>query len=110
MRIVQKIDNINGSWNIDEALSLQGRPGKSVVVGVGPVVVVGKNTKRKGLIILNGSSQTITLGFGNIPTIYEGGTLYPGGTFNMNEFDFFTGDVYAVATGPNGLLMIQEFE
>lgn len=110
MRIRQHISNINGTWDIDEPMSLVGKVGKGVILGMSSSVIVVENTKRRGLIIVNGSTGTVTLGFGHEPTLYAGATLYPGGVFNMNEFDFYTGTIYGISSEDDSLVMVQEFE
>jgi len=71
--------------------------------------VVAANASRKGLILVNTSSARISLGFESDAVLDSGVTLYPGGTFNMSEFDFTIGAVNAIASIAASNLSIQEY-
>jgi hypothetical protein len=79
-------------------------------VGVSSGSAVNLNTNRKGLILTNTSSNTISLGFsGNAAVLNSGITLYPGWIWIMDEFNFTTNAIAAIASGASSNLAIQEF-
>lgn len=79
-------------------------------VGVASAQAVASNAARKGLILVNTSVNTISLGFsGNAAVLNSGVTLQAGGTFSMGEYDFTTGQVNAIASVVASNLSIQEF-
>jgi hypothetical protein len=108
-RIIQHIKNITGDWFVSDNVSLTSRSARSVLLGTVSSVVVYENVKRKGLILINGSSNRISLGFGEDAVLDSGIILYPGGVFNMGEEDFYSGTIYGIAAGPDSLLSVQEF-
>lgn len=77
--------------------------------GVSSGKAVNSNSSRKGLVLTNTSSNFISLGFGASAVLYSGITLAPYGIFNMNEYCFYTGDVYAIASAASSNLGIQEY-
>lgn len=108
-RIKQHTTNITGDWTIDDNISLLPKPPVSVLLDVVSSVVVYENVKRKGLILINGSGNRISLGLGVDAILDKGIILYPGGTFNMAEEDFYSGRIYGIAAVADSLLSIQEF-
>lgn len=78
-------------------------------VGVASASLVASNANRKGLIIQNLSANIIYLGLGATAVLNSGITLYPGGVYEMTEFDFATSAVNAIATGASSTVSIQEF-
>jgi hypothetical protein len=108
-KIKQRTTNINGSWEVEDNLSLAPKAPKSILLDVVSMVVVDENIKRKGLIIINGSGDRISLAFGVDAILDKGIILYPGGTFNMGEEDFYSGRIYGIAAIVDSLLAIQEF-
>lgn len=108
-RVRQRTTNIAGDWTVEDNISLSPKAPLSVLVGIVSSVVIYENVKRKGLIVINSSGNTVSLGLGVDATLYKGITLYPGGTFNMAEEDFYAGTIYAIAGAIDSLLSIQEF-
>jgi hypothetical protein len=108
-RIRQRTTNIAGDWIVDDNISLTPKAPISVLVGLTSSIVVYANVQRKGLIVINSSGNTISLGLGTDAVLYKGITLYPGGTFNMAEEDFYSGVIYGIAGAVNSQLSIQEF-
>jgi hypothetical protein len=108
-KVIQHTTNINGSWEVADNLSLSPKAPKSVLLAITSMVVVDENIRRKGLIIINGSGNRISLAFGVDAILDKGIILYPGGTFNMGEEDFYSGTIYGIAAVVDSLLSIQEF-
>lgn len=78
-------------------------------VGVASAQAVASNANRKGLILTNTSVNTISIGLGATAVLNSGITLYPGGSFQMDEFCFDTGAVNAIASAASSNLAVQEF-
>ena len=81
----------------------------AATVGVASAQAVATNSSRKGLILVNTSANRISLGFGATAVLDSGVTLYPGGSFSMGEYDFYTGAVNAIASAASSNLAIQEY-
>lgn len=77
-------------------------------VGTSSAQVVAANANRKGLTLINTSVNTISLGVGATAVLNSGYTLYPGGSFNMDEYCFDTAAVNAIASAAASNLAIQE--
>lgn len=77
-------------------------------VGVASAQVVASNASRKGLILTNTSANTISLGIGSTAVLNSGITLYPGGVWVMDEYNFATGAIDAIASAAASNLAIQE--
>lgn len=108
-RVRQQTTNIRGSWTVEDNVSLSPKPPISVMLGVVSSVVVSEDVQRKGLILINGSGDRISLGLGVNAILDKGIILYPGGVFNMAEEDFYSGVIYGIAAVADSLLSIQEF-
>jgi len=81
-----------------------------VTVGAASGAAVAANSSRKGLILVNTSANTISLGMAGATAVLNSGpTLLPGGVYSMGEFDFSTGAVNAIASAASSNLAIQEF-
>lgn len=80
-------------------------------VGVASTVVVPANANRTGLVLINTSTNYISLAFdGAAAVLYSGVTLSPaGGVFEMDPFIGTTGQVTAIASGASSNLAIQEY-
>lgn len=83
----------------------------TATVGTSSGQVVASNANRKGLIIVNLSSNTISLGLGsNAAVLNSGATLTTlGSVFQMSEYDFTTGAVNAIASAGSSVISIQEY-
>jgi len=79
-------------------------------VGVTSAQALASNSSRKGLILTNTSSGNISLGFGATAVLNSGVTLYPNGTFYMDEYMFSTAAVNAIAANASSNLAIQEWQ
>jgi hypothetical protein len=78
-------------------------------VGITSASAVAANASRKGLVLTNTSGGTISLGFGSAAVLNSGITLSSGGSFEMDEYTFYAGAVYAIASGAASNLAIQEY-
>ncbi len=108
-KIGQRTINVKGEWVVTDDLSLTPKNPGSVVIGIISSIIVRENVRRKGLILINTSMNRISLAFGTDAILDRGATLYPGGSFNMAENDFYSGDIYGIAAGVDSALSIQEF-
>jgi hypothetical protein len=78
-------------------------------VGVASAQAVAANATRKGLDLINVSNARISLGFGAAAVLDSGVTLYPGGSFSMDDYSFDLGAVNAIASAAASPLAIQEY-
>lgn len=99
------VGNLLASNKIDLAPASPG----TATVGVASAQAVAANASRKGLVIVNVSINKVCLGFGAAAVLNSGITLYPGGTFVMDEFMFDTGAVNAIASAASSVISIQEY-
>jgi hypothetical protein len=82
----------------------------SAIVGMVSVKIVDSSTWRTGLFIRNMSDNNVSLGFGVAAEIDKGITLFPRESYSMSRHaDYFTGDVYAIASADNSLVSFQSF-
>jgi len=79
-------------------------------VGVTSAQVLAANTSRKGLILINTSTGNISIGFGSTAVLNSGVTLYPNGTFFMDEYMYTTSAITAIAANASSNLAIQEWQ
>ena len=79
-------------------------------VGTSSAQAVASNGSRKGLVLVNTSSNDISIAFGATAVLNSGITLLAGGgAFTMTEFNFTTAAVNAIAGGASSNLAIQEY-
>jgi hypothetical protein len=73
-------------------------------------LVVSANANRKGLVIVNLSSNTISFGIGASPAILNSGITLTGlgSVWNMSEYDYNTSDINAIGSA-SSTISIQEF-
>lgn len=82
----------------------------AATVGTSSATAVAANASRKGLVLVNTSANTISLGFGATAVLNSGITLIAsGGTFVMDERTFTVGTVTAIASAVSSNLSVQEF-
>lgn len=82
----------------------------AATVGVASAQAVAAAATRKGLVLVNTSANTISLGFGATAVLGSGITLNAsGGTFVMDEFTFHVGAVNAIASAASSNLAVQEY-
>ena len=84
----------------------------AATVGVASAQAVAANASRKGLILTNTSSNFISLAFGpaTAAVLYSGITLVPYGIYEMDDRNFTTAAVFAIASGATSNLGIQEWQ
>lgn len=89
-----------------------GTPNLTVVTATSGAAVPS-NGNRKGLTFVNtdASSSAISLGFGtvNVAILNGGITLFPNGSFTMDDYSFTTGAINAIATASGARLAWQEW-
>jgi hypothetical protein len=100
----------NNIGNVNIVTSTNALSPTSYTVNTSSVVILASNTNRKGLILTNTGNNTVSLGFGNVAVSNSGVTLYPGGTFNMDNYSFTTSNVNAIAVVANTVVGIQEWQ
>lgn len=94
---------------ISTKTSLTASSPTAVSVGVATTAAVASNATRKGLCLVNTSINTISLGIGVSAVLNSGITLYPGGSWCMEEYNFSTAAVNAIASAAASNLSVQEF-
>jgi hypothetical protein len=100
----------SGTWLINTKNALTSNSPSVVSVGVTSAQALAVNSSRKGLILTNTGSANISLGFGVAAVLNSGITLYPGGTFSMDEYSFTTVAINAIASAASTNLGIQEWQ
>lgn len=78
-------------------------------VGTSSASAVAANASRRGLVLTNTSANRISFGLGATAVINRGITLIPFGVWVMEQYEFTTGAINAVASAASSNLCIQEF-
>lgn len=78
-------------------------------VGVASAAAVAANASRKGLVVVNTSTNTISCTGASAAVLNSGITLYPGGAWTMNEYTYTTGAIDCIASAAASNLSVQEF-
>lgn len=83
----------------------------TATVGTSSSQVVASNVSRKGLVIINVSSNVVSLAFGaNSAVLNSGITLTTNGSvYEMSEYDYTTSAINAISSG-SSVISIQEFQ
>lgn len=103
------ISSQSNALNVNTKTSLVYSAPITATVNTTSTLILAANSARLGLILSNTSSQQISFGFsGNAAAYQYGLTLYPGEKFQMDEYTFSTGAIYAVTTGATTYIGIQE--
>jgi len=100
----------SGTWVVNTKNALTSNSPTAATVGVTSAQALASNANRKGLVLTNTSSANISLGFGAAAVLNSGITLYPGGTFSMDEYSFTTAAINAIASVAASNLGIQEWQ
>lgn len=82
----------------------------SATVGVASGTALASNAARKGLTIVNTSTNTVSLALGNAAVLNNGITLSPFGVYWMDEFSLSTAAVNAIASAASSNISIQEYQ
>lgn len=92
-------------------VALTGAAPTFVTVGNTSASAVASNAARKGLVLINTSNNTISLGLnGNAAVLNSGITLMAnGGVWEMDEYTFTTGQIFAIASAGSSNMSVQEF-
>lgn len=99
----------SGAWTISTKTDLAPAAPATNTVGVTSATAVASNASRKGLVIVNVSVNKVSFGMaGNAAVLNSGITLYPGGTWVMDEYTFNKGAVTAIASAASSVISIQE--
>lgn len=95
---------------VDAKIALTASAPAAASVGVTHGQVLAANANRRGLVLVNTSTNVISIAFGSSAVLNSGITLEPnGGSFTMDEYTFTTAAVDAIASGGSSNLAIQEF-
>lgn len=78
-------------------------------IGIASGTLLATNANRKGLVLTNTSIAKISIGLGVTAVLNSGITLYPGGTWVMDELTFTTAQLNAIASIAASNVAIQEF-
>lgn len=97
------------SLNINSKTALTPSSPTAVTVAATSGSAVASNANRTGLVLVNTSINTISLNIvGGAAVLNSGITLYPGGTWCMDEYTFTTSAIFAIASAAGSNLSIQE--
>lgn len=94
---------------VTQKVPLTASAATAVSIATSTTTVVASNANRKGLTLVNLSNAKISLGLGASAVINTGVTLYPGGSWEMDNFNFTTGAVNGIASAASSVLAVQEF-
>ena len=81
----------------------------AVNVGTSSTSVVSSNASRKGLVLTNTSTNTVSFGLGESAVLNQGITLYAGGVWQMDSGTLYMGAINAVAAAGASVVAVQEF-
>jgi len=102
--------NVAVTGNVSTTVTTSPLTPSNSVVTTTSSQILASNANRKGLVIINTGSYTVSLGFSNAAVANSGVVLYPSGTFNMDAYSFTTSNVTAIATTANSYVGIQEWQ
>lgn len=104
------ITSTSNSLDVNTKVALTANTQNNVSVGVTSVGVLSSNTARTGGVFTNASAAIIYIGIGQNALVGKGITLYPGGTWYMDEYSYTTEAINAIATVAASTLSFQEFQ
>ncbi len=83
----------------------------TATVGVTSGEIVASNASRKGLAIINLSTNIISISFGLDPSVLNSGITLTqtGSVYEMSEYDYTLSSINAIASGAGSVVSIQEF-
>lgn len=100
----------SGSGGPSGYAPLTGAAPATVSVGVASAEAVAANAARKGLVLINLSANTISLGLGNAAVLNQGITiLATGGAWTMTPETYTIQAINAIANVAASALAVQEF-
>lgn len=94
---------------VDAKIALTASAPTAATVGTSSAQAVASNASRKGLVLINTSGNTISFGIGATAVLNSGITITPFGVWVMDQFNFATGAINAIASAASSNLAIQEF-
>jgi len=104
-----QVDVLSGTITSVTKVALTFSAPTAASVGIVSAQALAANANRKGLFLVNTSTNYISIGLGSAAVLYSGITLSPsGGSFWMDEYSFTTSAVNAIASGAASNLAIQE--
>lgn len=99
----------NGALSVNQSLVARTFADSGVSVGVASGTVVSTNSSRKGLFITNTStSATVSLNITDAAVLYQGITLVPGATWNMDANSFTTAAITGIASAAATAVSVME--
>jgi len=98
------------SGTVSTKTPLTGSTPATASVTTSSAQVVASNSSRKGLVIINLSSNTISFGIGANPAVLNSGITLTGlgSVWNMSEYDYVTSAINAIGSATS-TISIQEF-
>lgn len=108
MPVVLATDSAN--LNFGTKVALTANSPANVSVGVTSGACLASNSIRKGAIFTNVSINRISMAIGTAAVLNSGITLYPGGTWVMDEYNFTTGAINCIASVAASGIGVQEFQ
>lgn len=81
----------------------------AVSVGSSSTLILPANANRRSVRLVNTSTAVISLAFGTNAVLYSGMTLFPAGTYNMDDYDFSELDIFGIASVAASNIAIQEY-
>lgn len=110
--VIEVFNTTAGSLQATVVLSQTTSTGSSptaATVGVSSGVVIATNANRKGLVLTNTSSSTISLNIAAGSAVLNSGiTLFPGGVWVMDLMTFTTAAINGIASAASSNIAIQE--
>ena len=102
---------VQGTVTVSSKTALTANAPTTATVGVASAEALASNASRKGLIIVNTSANRVSFGIGATAVLDSGVTLTGQGTsWSMDEYDFATGAINAIASAASSVISIQEFQ
>jgi hypothetical protein len=82
----------------------------SVSVGTSSTTFLAANTARKGFCTTNTTSATVSYGIGQTAILNSGITLFPGGVWCMDDYNFSTAQINSIASVAASVVPGQEMQ
>lgn len=108
-KVIGTVNQGTSPWIVSTKSALTASSPTAATVGVSSAQAVASNANRKGLILTNTSVNRISFGIGATAVLNSGITLFPGGTWYMDENSLVTGAINAIAGAASSNLAVQEF-
>ncbi len=102
--------NSGGTQQVSTKTPLTALTPTSATVTGTSAQIVASNASRKGLAIINLSSDIIYIGIGTTALLGKGIALtQTGSVYEMSEYDYATSAINAISSGTSSAISIQEF-